>query len=100
MTATFDESPRAAEAALWVTQRREARFEAKQPRSRDYTCRAALIEICGMVPSRCAPTREHVSRCFPAREMMEKNGASGGSRTPMGLRPADFLTHYGFRRPR
>jgi len=33
-------------------------------------------------------------------ERLEKSGASGGSRTPMGLRPADFLTSYGFRRPR
>lgn len=26
-------------------------------------------------------------------------GAGGGTRTPTGLRPTDFLTSYGFRRP-
>ena len=31
---------------------------------------------------------------------LENVGADGGSRTPTALRPTDFLTIYGFRRPR
>jgi len=29
----------------------------------------------------------------------QKGGAGGGTRTPTALRPTDFLTIYGFRRP-
>ena len=46
-----------------------------------------------------APGREHGVPLLPGATE-SGDGAGGGSRTPKGRSPADFLTFYGFRRPR